>query len=208
MKRALCPVVVLLGMAGCDGGKVAVPAASPTVEAPLATAPRASPEPSGAAAAGEGAALSVIVGRMELVTGARPMVDKWLVEASSFEERFGADWRKELRDRRVRVTGREHVHVCAPEEECLSYGEVRRLLDVRMIEICASPDLSFTMGRTTVPCPPTKAEEGACVAACSEESKACNQSGSAGPGPRRCGCAMVVCEESCERSGEVDFRCH
>jgi len=203
MKSASSLILVVVGMAGCDGGKVAVPAASPVLQS--AQTP---PESSGAA---EGEATpSLVVGRVEIVSGDRPMVDGWLVAAETFEARFGADWIKLLRDRRVRVTGRKDSHPCAPDEECLSGGMVQRLTSVQMIEVCWSPDLSFTMGRKTVPCLPTKAEERACVSACSEESKACSATSRTETGTvsRRCGCAMGTCEEACAQSGEVDFRCH
>lgn len=198
---------MLVGMAGCDGGKAAVPAVSPAVEVPSVTGPQSPPGPTSTQ---EEAPLSVVVGRVQLTKGEQPMVDGRLVSAESFEKRFGADWRKELREHRVRITGRAHTHVCGPDEQCLSGGEIPQMLDVRMIEICASPDHYFTRGRNPVPCPPTKAEESACQTKCNEESKACGEASARGTGPglRPCGCAMVTCEQGCEMSGEPDFHCH
>ena len=201
MKIASTLILVVVAMAGCDGSKVPVPAASPVLQA--AQVPPAPPDTAEAT-------LSLVIGRVRVVPDGRPMVDGWLISAAAFEERFGADWLGILRDRRVRVTGREESHPCGPEEECLSDGEVRRLTSVRMIEVCWSPDLSFTMGRKTVPCLPTPAEERACNSACSAESQVCSATSRTETGTvsRRCGCAMVTCEQNCAKSGEVDFRCH
>lgn len=51
-----------------------------------------------------------------------------------------------------------------------------------------------------------------CDHQCGDESRRCSngcEKGEEGRGClRRCGCAKVTCEDSCERDGTADFRCH
>ncbi len=203
--------MVLFSLAGGGGCEAAFPVASSTASgAPAGLSSAPEPIASGISSATEERPVGIFVGRLKLTKGEQPMVGGRLVSSDSFEERFGVEWRKLLAGRRVRVTGREHVHVCGPDEQCLSDGEIPQILDVRMIEVCASPSAALLAGPRSVPCPPTGEEERACAAECDEQSRACDgvPISNGGAGPRRCGCARETCVESCATSGEVDFRCH
>jgi hypothetical protein len=202
-------LVLLAALAGCEARNTAVPAATPTTEvAPVETS---SPPPLPATPgppATEQPRAAVVVGRLQLTKGAQPLVGGLLVAAENFEERFGPGWRTHLAGRRVRVTGRKDVHVCEPQEQCMSSGEIPQMLDVRMVEVCSSASLELAPLPRAVACPPSEAEVSACKSECDEQSRRCDSAAGSGPGPRRCGCARVSCFEGCAESAEADFRCH
>lgn len=51
-----------------------------------------------------------------------------------------------------------------------------------------------------------------CGQLCKKQSKACDQSCPAGENGRgclkKCGCALITCEDACAATGKADFGCH
>jgi hypothetical protein len=204
--------LVVLVVAACDGG-AASSSTPPTypLPPPAPTSPQTEAElvPSASSTPVEPAPLDIIVGRLHLTKGAQPLVDGQLIASEDFEKRFGADWRKLLVDRRVRVTGRKYVHACEPQEQCLTGGEIPQIRGVRAIEVCATLSLAPSALPETVPCPAGEAELATCKAECDAQSRLCDEASRAsqGPGLRRCGCARVTCFQACAESAEALFMC-
>ena len=80
-------------------------------------------------------------GPLEISKG-NPAVTGALLPREAMRKQFGDDWQR-LAGRTLRVRGQLYIHRCAPEEQCLTGGEIPRI-EPRLMELVETAALDPT----------------------------------------------------------------
>lgn len=117
------------------------------------------------------------VGKGTFITGA-------MIPEDALEKQFGPDWRR-LAGRTIRVRGILRVHRCAPEEQCLTTGNIPSI-EPRFMELVE-----------TVPLDPTSRY--LCFDDCDRADRACKKTAPNSKVLGECNTRYGECRKRCER---------
>lgn len=190
----------MVGLALVVGGACSpVPPANTTPEVETNAAPRISDVDAGAR---DRVSFEEREGELRVSKG-NPAVADVLLAHRPIVDRFGKSWMKSALGARIRVRGTLRVHVCGPQEQCLSTGEIPVLTPdvIEVISPAPAPSATATAKAVTS----SQTEEQRCLAECKRTSDACDQSAKDNRRElKRCGSRFMTCEDDCRKTISLD----